>query len=96
MEINYIKVKKRNQLKNEVHHYHHHHHHMIIRIKNIIIKNIVVVHHHHQIPLNHVYKKRKNLINIINPKNTMIEDENVKLISMFFFFFSICACLPFV
>lgn len=84
MIINQVKVKRKNLLRTGVHH---HLHRTIIKIKNIIIKNIVVVHHHHHpIHLNHVHKKRKNLLiivnilNIINRKNTMIDGENISLI----------------
>jgi len=88
MIVNRIKIKKRNQVEIEVH------------LKSIIIKNIVIIHHHHhhhhhhQIHLNHVQKKRKNhiiminILNIINRKNMMIEDENIKinLCSVFFLY----------
>jgi hypothetical protein len=82
MISNLLKLKKRNQLEIEV------------PQKNII-KNIVIIPHLPPPPilLNHVHKKRKNhpiiILNIINPKNTMIEDENIKInlcISLFFLY----------
>ena len=108
MIISQINIKTRNVQRKKVQY---HLHHMIIKLRDIITKSIVVVHlhyhhhhhHHHQICLNHVHKKRKELLiminirNIISRKNTTIDAENAEInlrcflflciLSFFCFFF---------